>query len=121
MLLLIAFLISLVNAQQSRWEGDYVPSIIIRRLSTDFPAFGVVDGSIKTSKFKYNYNAAYIPQVTGGITFAMAIRVQDLIPNAKTIYDVGPSSIAVTMTRDEFYQNEQSYQFTYIDDTCKEI
>lgn len=65
------------------------PKITMKRL-TNAPVISNWQGQ---SDFLYNYNAAHIPLQEND--FALAVRVQDLLPHHKTIYDVGPSKIVL--------------------------
>jgi hypothetical protein len=70
------------------------PSVSVRRLSSD-PVL-----SFQNSDFQYNYNAAVLP--LPGIDLALAARVQNIAKGAKSIYETGPSAIAVATSRNGF-------------------
>ncbi|CAF0766928.1 unnamed protein product [Didymodactylos carnosus] len=61
------------------------------------------------SDFLYNYNTAYMPMRNDANTMILAVRVQNLLPNAKTIYDVAPSKIAISKSIDG-----NQLKYTYI-------
>jgi predicted GH43/DUF377 family glycosyl hydrolase len=66
------------------------PRVLVKRLTTS----PVISHVHKQSDFLYNYNSALIPLANND--FALAVRVQDLNPHPKSIYDVGPSKIAIS-------------------------
>ncbi|UJR23715.1 hypothetical protein I4U23_026696 [Adineta vaga] len=57
----------------------------------------------KNSEFLYNYNVAYMPTENDANVVTLLVRVQDLLNDSKTIYDVGPSKIAVSQSLDSTY------------------
>lgn len=83
---------------RERGRSDRIPTVTAERL-TELPLI-----SNKTSEFLYNYNCANFPRPPyprpsrsrpdGGD--CLAVRVQNLAPNAKSIYDVGPSFLALS-------------------------
>jgi predicted GH43/DUF377 family glycosyl hydrolase len=72
------------------------PNIEMKRLS-DKPIISSWD---KNSDFLYNYNSAYMPMINDPNAVTLLVRVQDLLNDSKTIYDVGPSKIAVSQSTD---------------------
>jgi predicted GH43/DUF377 family glycosyl hydrolase len=61
------------------------------------------------SDFLYNYNSALMPTVNNSDAVALLVRVQNLKNDSKSIYDVGPSKIALTRSTDSSY-----LKYTYI-------
>jgi len=80
-----------------------VYTVRVERLSKEpILSFWSPEGTSNNTQWRYNYNAAYLPTTNDpGSKWrgydALAVRVQNLIPLAKSIYDVGPSEIALTM------------------------
>eukprot|EP01028_Stygiella_incarcerata_P005343 TRINITY_DN22606_c0_g1_i1.p1 TRINITY_DN22606_c0_g1~~TRINITY_DN22606_c0_g1_i1.p1 ORF type:complete len:366 (+),score=78.61 TRINITY_DN22606_c0_g1_i1:49-1146(+) len=70
------------------------PNITIQRLNDQKP---IMDASM--SDFLYNYNTAWVPNARHGME-GLLVRVQNLTQDAKTRYDVGPSSIALSYSVD---------------------
>ncbi|UJR23910.1 hypothetical protein I4U23_026882 [Adineta vaga] len=83
------------------------PKITVRRLS-DQP---IISFWSNQSQFRFNYNSAFLPLPDGSI--ALVVRVQDLLPNATSNYDVGPSKLAIvkqvdkSLTDYEYVHNAQ--------------
>jgi len=100
------------------------PKITIHRLSQQ----PIISFWLNQSQFRFNYNSAFLPLPDG--TIALVVRVQDLLPNATSNYDVGPSKLAVVRqlnnnpTEYEYIHNEQiiidsedrSYQIAGVED-----
>jgi predicted GH43/DUF377 family glycosyl hydrolase len=84
----------------------YEPKITVKRLS-HLPVIAHVQ---KQSDFLYNYNSAYVPLDSDD--FALAVRVQNLNPNPKSIYDVGPSKIAIAKPI-----GKSLFNYTYISES----
>ncbi len=61
------------------------------------------------SDFLYNYNSAFMPTVNNSDAVALLVRVQNLKNGSKSIYDVGPSKIALSRSTDSSY-----LKYTYI-------
>ena len=61
------------------------------------------------SDFLYNYNSAFMPSINDPNAAALLVRVQNLRNGSKSIYDVGPSKIALSRSIDNSY-----LQYTYI-------
>jgi len=61
------------------------------------------------SDFLYNYNSAFMPTVNDSGAAALLVRVQNLRNGSKSIYDVGPSKIALSRSTDSSY-----LKYTYI-------
>src|SRR3989338_6050295 len=104
-----------VHVFAATWKGTDMPTVTLRRLYKE-PQFGVGLGKYADSTFEYNYNAAYLPGAIGESKFVMAMRVQSLTPEHKTIFDVGPSSIAFTTTDLTFAENTPFNKWTKITD-----
>ena len=65
----------------------------MKRLSTK----PIISSWDNNSDFLYNYNSAYMPVINDPNAIALLVRVQDLQNSSSTsIYDVGPSRIAVS-------------------------
>jgi predicted GH43/DUF377 family glycosyl hydrolase len=61
------------------------------------------------SDFLYNYNSAFMPSINDPNAAALLVRVQNLRNDSKSIYDVGPSKIALSRSTDSSYLH-----YTYI-------
>jgi predicted GH43/DUF377 family glycosyl hydrolase len=71
-------------------NSSYIPpKITVRRLSQE----PIISFWLNQSQFRFNYNSAFLPLPDDSI--ALVVRVQDLLPNATSNYDVGPSKLAV--------------------------
>ncbi|CAF1081612.1 unnamed protein product [Adineta steineri] len=83
------------------------PKITIQRLSKQ----PIISYWSNQSQFRFNYNSAFLPLPDGSI--ALVVRVQDLLPNATSNYDVGPSKLAIvrqlknSLTKYEYVHSEQ--------------
>jgi predicted GH43/DUF377 family glycosyl hydrolase len=100
------------------------PKITVHRLSQQ----PIISFWLNQSQFRFNYNSAFLPLPDG--TNALVVRVQDLLPNATSNYDVGPSKLAVVRQLNnnpieyEYIHNEQiiidsedrSYQIAGVED-----
>lgn len=85
---------------------SYVPPRIeMKRLSTQ----PIISSWNNNSDFLYNYNSAYMPTVNDSDAAALLVRVQDLRNGSKSIYDVGPSRLAISKSTDSSY-----LKYTYI-------
>ncbi|CAF3307751.1 unnamed protein product [Rotaria socialis] len=83
--------------------SSYIPpKITVRRLSYN----PIISFWHNQSQFRFNYNSAFISLSDDSI--ALVVRVQDLLPNATSNYDVGPSKLALVRKRDS-KQNEFEY------------
>jgi predicted GH43/DUF377 family glycosyl hydrolase len=61
------------------------------------------------SDFLYNYNSAFMPTVNDSGAAALLVRVQNLRNGSKSIYNAGPSKIALSRSTDSSY-----LKYTYI-------
>ena len=78
-------------------DQAYVPPRLeLKRLSTE----PIISSWNNGSEFLYNYNSAFMPTVGDPNAVALLVRVQNLRPDAKSIYDVGPSLIALSRSVD---------------------
>ena len=85
---------------------SYVPPRIeMKRLST----VPLISSWSNNSEFLYNYNSAFMPSINDCDAVALLVRVQNLRNDSKSIYDVGPSKLALTPSLDKTYLN-----YTYI-------
>jgi predicted GH43/DUF377 family glycosyl hydrolase len=85
---------------------SYVPPRFeMKRLSND----PLISSWNNNSVFLYNYNSAFMPTVNNSDAAALLVRVQNLRNDSKTIYDVGPSKLALTRNTDSSY-----LKYTYI-------
>lgn len=77
--------------------GAYVPPYIeVTRLSNQ----PIISSWSNNSEFLYNYNCAYMPTINDPHAVSLLVRVQNLRKGATTIYDVGPSLVALTHSID---------------------
>lgn len=74
---------------------SYVPPRFEMKRLSDKPIISSWD---QNSDFLYNYNSAYMPTIDDPNAVTLLVRVQDLLNDSKTIYDVGPSKIAVSQS-----------------------
>ena len=82
----------------SSYTFAYIPPHIeMTRLSTQ----PVISSWDENSDFLYNYNSAFMPMMNDPDAVTLLVRVQDLLNDSKTIYDVGPSKIAVSTSLDD--------------------
>ncbi|CAF1294089.1 unnamed protein product [Adineta ricciae] len=86
--------------QWSSASSAYVPPSFQMKRVSDQPIISAWD---KNSDFLYNYNVAFMPTVSNPDIATLLVRVQDLNTNPATIYDVGPSKIAVSQSTDGSY------------------
>ncbi len=82
----------------SSYSFSYVPPHLeMTRLSTK-PILSTWNNN---SDFLYNYNSAFMPIMNDPNAVALLVRVQDLLNDSKSMYDVGPSKIAVSHSMDK--------------------
>ncbi|CAF3332983.1 unnamed protein product [Rotaria socialis] len=99
---------------------SYVPPRMEMKRLSNIPIISSWDSN---SDFLYNYNSALMPTVNDSNAVALLVRVQSLRNDSKTIYDVGPSKIALSRSIDNTYlkythisqqdiliDNDQEYQ-----------
>jgi predicted GH43/DUF377 family glycosyl hydrolase len=85
---------------------SYVPPRFeMKRLSNQ----PIISSWNNNSDFLYNYNSAFMPTVNDPDAVALLVRVQDLKNGSKSIYDIGPSRLAISRSTDKSYLN-----YTYI-------
>ncbi len=90
----------------SSYSFSYVPPHLeMTRLSTK-PILSTWNNN---SDFLYNYNSAFMPTINDSGAAALLVRVQNLRNGSKSIYDVGPSKIALSRSTDSSY-----LKYTYI-------
>ncbi len=92
----IYFVIYLVVIWSSYSLSYVPPRFEMKRLSSE----PIISSWNNNSDFLYNYNSAYMPIKDNPNTVTLLVRVQDLLNNSQTIYDVGPSKIAVSHSID---------------------
>ncbi|CAF1101615.1 unnamed protein product [Rotaria sp. Silwood1] len=84
----------------SSYSVSYVPPRFeMKRLSTK----PIISSWDKNSDFLYNYNSAFMPMIDDPNVITLLVRVQDLLDDAETVYNVGPSKIAVSRSIDHNY------------------
>ncbi len=85
---------------------SYVPPRFEMKRLSNVP---LISSWNNNSDFLYNYNSALMPIVNNSDAVALLVRVQNLKNGSKSIYDVGPSKIALTRSTDSTY-----LKYTYI-------
>ncbi|CAF0743849.1 unnamed protein product [Rotaria sordida] len=81
----------------SSYSVSYVPPRFeMKRLSNN----PIISSWDKNSDFLYNYNSAFMPMINDSNAIILLVRVQNLLDNAESIYNVGPSKIAVSQSID---------------------
>ncbi|CAF0792849.1 unnamed protein product [Rotaria sordida] len=85
---------------------SYIPPCIKMKRLSNVP---IISSWNNNSDFLYNYNSAFMPIINDSDAIALLVRVQNLSNNSKTIYDVGPSKIALSRNIDSTY-----LKYTYI-------
>lgn len=85
---------------------SYVPPRIEMKRLSNVP---LISSWNNNSDFLYNYNSAFMPSINDSDAVALLVRVQNLKNDSKTIYDVGPSKLALARSIDKTYLN-----YTYI-------
>ncbi|CAF2365920.1 unnamed protein product [Rotaria sp. Silwood2] len=99
---IIVFLVVLFTS----YSLSYVPPCITMKRLSNVP---IISSWNNNSDFLYNYNSAFMPTINDSDGVALLVRVQNLSNNSKTIYDVGPSKIALSRSIDSTY-----LKYTYI-------
>jgi len=90
---IILFLVVLLNS----YGLSYVlPRIEMTRLSN----VPIISSWNNDSVFLYNYNSAFMPTANDPDAVALLVRVQNLRNDSKSIYDVGPSRLALSRSID---------------------
>jgi predicted GH43/DUF377 family glycosyl hydrolase len=85
---------------------SYVPPRFEMKRLSNVP---LISSWNNNSDFLYNYNSAFMPTVNNSDAVALLVRVQNLKNGSKSIYDVGPSKIALSRSTDSSY-----LKYTYI-------
>ncbi len=85
---------------------SYVPPRFEMKRLSNVP---LISSWNNNSDFLYNYNSAFMPTVNNSDAAALLVRVQNLKNGSKSIYDVGPSKIALSRSTDSTY-----LKYTYI-------
>jgi predicted GH43/DUF377 family glycosyl hydrolase len=83
----------------------FPPRFEIKRLSN----VPLISSWNNNSDFLYNYNSAFMPTVNNSDAVALLVRVQNLKNGSKSIYDIGPSKLALSRSTDSSY-----LKYTYI-------
>ena len=91
-ILFVYVVLSLVGLWSSHGQSYVPPRVEMKRLS-DQPIISSWDFN---SDFLYNYNSAFMPTINDPDAVTLLVRVQDQLDNPTSIYDVGPSKIAVS-------------------------
>ena len=93
----------------SAYSFAYVPPRFeMKRLSND----PIISSWNQNSDFLYNYNSAFMPSINDSDAVALLVRVQNLRNDSKTIYDIGPSKLALARSTDSSY-----LKYSYIHET----
>ncbi len=87
------YTVLLVELIWSSCSLSYIPPRFEMKRLSNQPIISAWD---ENSDFLYNYNSAYMPMMNDPNAVTLLVRVQDLLNNSNTIYDVGPSKIAVS-------------------------
>jgi predicted GH43/DUF377 family glycosyl hydrolase len=95
--LLVYVVLCLVGLWSSHGQPYVPPRMTMERLS-DKPIISFWEHH---SDFLYNYNSAFMPTINDADAVTLLVRVQDQLDNPTSIYDVGPSKIAVSRSMDE--------------------
>ncbi len=99
---IIVFLVGLLSS----YSLSYVPPRIEMTRLSNVP---LISSWNNNSDFLYNYNSAFMPTVNDSDAVALLVRVQNLTNTSKSIYDVGPSKLALSRSIDNTY-----LKYTYI-------
>ena len=90
---IILFLVVMISS----YSLSYVPPRIEMKRLSDVP---IISSWNNNSDFLYNYNSAFMPTVNDPDAAALLVRVQNLHNGSTSIYDVGPSKIALSRSMD---------------------
>ena len=85
-------LLCLLGLRSSHGQS-YVPPLVEMKRLSDKPIISSWD---RNSDFLYNYNSAFMPTSNDPSAVTLLVRVQDQLNDSTSIYDVGPSKIAVS-------------------------
>ncbi len=85
---------------------SYVPPRFEMKRLSNVP---IISSWNNNSDFSYNYNSAFMPTVNNSDAVALLVRVQNLRNGSKSIYNVGPSRLALSRSTDSSY-----LKYTYI-------
>jgi len=99
---IILFLVVLLIS----YSLSYVPPRLEMKRLSNVP---LISSWNNNSVFLYNYNSGFMPAVNDTDPGALLVRVQDLNNGSKSIYDVGPSKLALSRSTDSSY-----LKYTYI-------
>jgi predicted GH43/DUF377 family glycosyl hydrolase len=99
---LILFLVLLFTS----YSFSYVPPRLEMKRLSNLP---IISSWNNNSDFLYNYNSAFMPTINDPNAVALLVRVQNLKNGSKSIYDVGPSRLAVSRSTDD-----SLLKYTYI-------
>jgi predicted GH43/DUF377 family glycosyl hydrolase len=99
--IILIFVISLCS-----YSLSYVPPRIEMKRLSNLPIISTWNNN---SDFLYNYNSAFMPTANDPHAVTLLVRVQNLRNGSKSIYDVGPSKIAVSQGLDKSH-----LEYTYI-------
>ncbi len=101
-LIIILFIVVLLSS----YSYSYIPPRIEMKRLSNVP---LISSWNNNSDFLYNYNSAFMPSINDPNAAALLVRVQNLRNDSKSIYDVGPSKIALSRSTDSSYLH-----YTYI-------
>jgi len=90
---IILFLVLLFTS----YSFSYVPPRLEMKRLSNLP---IISSWNNNSDFLYNYNSAFMPTINDPNAVALLVRVQNLKNGSKSIYDVGPSRLAVSRSTD---------------------
>jgi predicted GH43/DUF377 family glycosyl hydrolase len=85
---------------------SYVPPRLEMKRLSNVP---LISSWNNNSVFLYNYNSGFMPAVNDTDPGALLVRVQNVKNGSKSIYDVGPSKLALSRSTDTSY-----LKYTYI-------
>ncbi|CAF1167161.1 unnamed protein product [Adineta ricciae] len=77
---------------------SYVPPRLEMKRLSNIP---IISSWNNNSAFLYNYNSAFMPTINDSDAVALLVRVQNLHSGSKSIYDVGPSRLALSRSLDD--------------------
>jgi len=99
---IILFLVVLLIS----YSLSYVPPRLEMKRLSNVP---LISSWNNNSVFLYNYNSGFMPAVNDTDPGALLVRVQNVKNGSKSIYDVGPSKLALSRSTDSSY-----LKYTYI-------
>jgi predicted GH43/DUF377 family glycosyl hydrolase len=79
---------------------SYVPPRLELKRLSNVP---LISSWNNNSDFLYNYNSAFMPTVNNSDAVALLVRVQNIKNGSESIYNVGPSKLALSRSTDSSY------------------